>query len=473
MSKSAASRAPAPAPPTHGMFLDGADALNDALLDSRQRWRDLVTLAADLAFETDAAGRFVFVAPDPALGWPAGTLLGQPAGMLLAEAGSSGCFDPFRPDAPMRRRRAWIKRPDGSAACLSFATAPLLDGKGAVIGCRGVGQDVSEQERRDAEAAAALRRAQVLDHILARMRAEVLAPRMMQAALEPLALASGSEGVAVIDAIGNGIEPTILHAWGSERPGILAASLAVLAGAGGETVAAEAQDGRKLLVCPAQTRFGEQIGLVLWREPGARPWDQDDHVLASSSGAIVRVVLEHEAIQREMARQARTDPLTGLLNRRAFMDELARHIDRLEREGLPGALLFVDLDNFKELNDSGGHERGDEALLATARLLREHSRPTDLVARFGGDEFALWLDGADEFAAAERAEQLRTIGPRALAELTAGLSDGLTMSIGIAVRWSGQGEEIDSVLHRADQAMYAVKRAGRGHWRVARAAEGA
>ncbi len=472
MAKTAVERLPAPGAVPPGGFLGGADALNGALLDSRQRWRDLVTLGSDLAFETDAEGRFVFLAPDPALGWPAGTLLGQPAELLLAEAGTPGCFDPFRPGGPMRRRRAWIKRPDGSAACLSFATAPLLDGSGAMVGCRGVGQDVSEQERREAEVAAALRRGEVLDHILSRMHAEVLAPRMMQATLAPLALATGSEGIAVVDAIGNGVEPTVLHTWGGDQPAILPAALAALAGAEGRPVAAAAQDGRQLLACPAQTRFGEQIGLVLWRAPGGRAWDADDHVLAASAGAIIRMVLEHEAIQREMARQARTDPLTGLYNRRAFMDELARRIDRLEREELPGALLFIDLDNFKSLNDSTGHEQGDEALRATAQVLRGHTRATDLVARLGGDEFALWLDGADEFAAAERAEQLRTAGPAALAHLTQDRSDPLTMSIGIAVRWPGRGEEVEMLLHRADQAMYAVKRAGRGHWRVARAGEG-
>jgi diguanylate cyclase (GGDEF)-like protein len=95
------------------------------------------------------------------------------------------------------------------------------------------------------------------------------------------------------------------------------------------------------------------------------------------------MVLEHEAIQREMAKQARTDPLTGLLNRRAFIEEMARQIDRLDREGLPGKLMFADLDNFKPLNDGLGHEAGDEALRRVAKLLRDTVRPTDLVARLG------------------------------------------------------------------------------------------
>ena len=454
-------------PPPLTPFVPAGHALSGALLDSRQRWRDLVTLAADLAFETDAEGRFVFVAPDPALGWPAAALLGQHAALLLAEGSAADCFDPFHPAAPTRRRRAWLKRPDGSIACLSFAAAPLRDAAGAVIGARGVGQDVSEAERREAEVAGVLRRGEVIDHILARMRAEVLATRMMLAALEPLAQATGSEAAAVVEVIGEGIAPTLRHAHGELSPAALAAAMTALTAASDQPGAVAASDGRLLLACPAQTRFGEQVGLVLCRAPGARHWDTDDRSLVAAAAVLIRTILEHESIQREMARQARTDPLTGLYNRRAFMDELARHIDRLEREGMPGALLFIDLDHFKALNDSCGHDAGDEALRVAAQLLRTCTRPTDLIARLGGDEFAVWLDGADEFAAAERAEQLRAAGPEALAPLTEGRSTRITLSIGVAARWAGHGEDVEALLNRADQAMYAVKRAGRGHWRVA------
>ncbi len=464
---------PAAGPAPASAFLPTVDALRGALPDGGQRWRDLVTLTADLVFETDAKGRFVFVAPDPAIGWPADALLGRPAALLLAEPATPGCFDPFRPTAPAARRRAWLKRPDRGAACLSFAAAPLLDEAGAVIGARGVGLDVTEAERREAEVASVLRRGQVIDHILARMRAEVLAPHMMAAALEPLAHATGSEAVAVVDVIGDGVRPTLLHAHGTVAPAVLDAAVIALTAATAGATTAEAGDGRHLLACAAQTRFGEQVGLLLCRPPGARAWDADDRALLAAAVALIRTILEHAAIQREMARQARTDPLTGLYNRRAFMDELARRIDRLEREQLPGALLSIDLDHFKALNDSAGHDAGDEALRRTAQLLRASTRPTDLIARLGGDEFAIWLDGADEFAAAERAERLRAAGPAGLATLTEGRSREVTLSIGVAARWSGGGEDVEALLYRADQAMDAAKRGGRGCWRVARPEQGA
>jgi len=265
--------------------------------------------------------------------------------------------------------------------------------------------------------------------------------------------------------------PSVLHQTGAGMTIVLHTALCLLEGHQTEAKQSCTPDGRHVLVCPCQTRFGEQAGLVLWRSPGGREPDGDDVTLATSATGLIRVILEHESIQREMARQARTDPLTGLLNRRAFFDDMARRLERLEHEGAPGTLMFIDLDNFKALNDCRGHDVGDEALCITANLLRSAVRGHDLVARLGGDEFAIWQDNTDEFSAAERAESLRLLGPQHLAQLSGEGMPGLTMSIGIATRWPGRGEDVEQLIQRADLVMYQVKRAGRGHWRVSRPEE--
>jgi diguanylate cyclase (GGDEF)-like protein len=443
------------------------DPLRDVLLESRQRWRDFVVMTADLVFETDAAGRLVFVTPDPVLGWSPSTLIGQPAELLLADVAGTSAFNPFRPIAPLRRRRAWLRRADGGVACLVFAAAPLRDEKGDIVGARGIGVDLTEQDGHEAKVAAALRRGEVIEHILSRMRQEVMAPRMMTIALEALQQAVGAEGIAVIDADDSIGAATFRYQLGAGAAAVLDTALRLIAVGADAPIVDRSPDKRPVLVASCRTRDEEQVALALWRVAGGRAWDAEDRALAASASGIVRVVLEHESIQREMSNQARTDPLTGLFNRRAFLEEIERRIERLDREGLPGTLMFADLDNFKPINDQLGHEVGDQALCMTAALLRITVRPADLVARLGGDEFALWLDGADHFTAAERAEDLRVNGPRQIAQLTEGQVPPMTMSIGIASRLPGSGESIEQLMRRADHSMYQVKRAGRAHWRVA------
>ena len=443
----------------------GADLLRAALLDSRQRWQDLVALAADFAFETDAQGRLVFLSPEVVLGWPAGSLLGQPASLLLV-APADG-LDPFALAPAFRNRRVHLQQADGETACFSFSAAPLLDGT-TPCGMRGIAHNVTEMDLQQERTAAALRRANVLEHILWQMRQEVLAPRMMQAVLEGLVAALGCSGAVVVNLLAAPHPGSVLHQVGMQASSVLPKMLHCLGEETPDPITATDDAGFQILACPSYTRFGERTGLAVWRSPDAMPWTEDDMALASSVGAIVRVVLEHEAIQRELARQARTDPLTGLLNRRSFLEEVHRRIDRLDREALPGTLMYVDLDNFKRLNDCCGHETGDEALVLTAALLRNLVRPSDLVARLGGDEFAIWLDGSDELTAAERAERLRLDAPGTFAKSMPPGAPPLSTSIGIASRNPHISEGLEEVMRRADQAMYEVKRAGRGHWRVAR-----
>ncbi len=445
-----------------------ADTLRLALLESRQRWRQFGAIAADLVFETDALGNLTFIAPERVLGWPAGVLLGRPASALLADGGGP---DPFRFTAPLHRRHTWMRSAHGDPVCMALTIVPMQDDAGRHRGVRGTAVNVTERERADSATAAALRRGEVLDHILTRMRQEVLAPRMMRAVLDALMRALGCPGACVIDL--RAADPClVLHGIGAPGPDLSPAVPALIED-GAATRTQALADGTQVLACPCSTRFGDRAALVVWRRAGGRVWDADDLTLVAAVSGVVRIVLEHEAIQRELARQARTDPLTGLLNRRAFLEEATRRLDRLERDGVCATLLFIDLDRLKQLNDRHGHEAGDAALTLVSALLHRTFRPTDLVARLGGDEFAVWLDGADSLTAAERAEGLRLATPGELAHLTEGETEGVTLSIGIATRAPGTDETLDQMMYRADQAMYEVKRSGRAHWRVSHLADAA
>ncbi|MDZ7641515.1 MAG: diguanylate cyclase [Desulfurivibrio sp.] len=174
----------------------------------------------------------------------------------------------------------------------------------------------------------------------------------------------------------------------------------------------------------------------------------------------------------EMMRLATTDPLTNLANRRSFMDRLSLEQERFKRFGDPVGFLMLDLDFFKEVNDTHGHHVGDEVLRQFAALTRQNLRHVDLVGRLGGEEFAVILPGADLKGALHFAERLRCgVGERLREEVcghrfptSAGILT-VTVSIGVAVL-RPEDEGVEPVLHRADTAMYRAKENGRNRIEV-------
>jgi diguanylate cyclase (GGDEF)-like protein/PAS domain S-box-containing protein len=165
-------------------------------------------------------------------------------------------------------------------------------------------------------------------------------------------------------------------------------------------------------------------------------------------------------LQRELDRLARRDPLTGLHNRRSFMEQLPMAIARCARQGRWIAVLFVDLDRFKEVNDSRGHEAGDYVLNAVAERLTACVRGTDTVARLGGDEFTLILEGLN--ASSEAASVADKIIAAMEQPIAIGAGECIVgVSIGIAAR-PGAEARSEELLKQADEAAYAAKNAGRG-----------
>lgn len=442
------------------------DPIRDALLQSRQRWQHLVGLATDLAFETDADGRFVFITPSTVLGWPSSSLIGQPAERLVDDDRATATINPFCPAVEIRRHRAWLCCADGRLALISISALPLYDAAGQVVGARGIGIDMTDADAGSIQLAGRLRRGQVLHYILMQVKRETDVNSMMDAGLGALVLALGAQGAAVIGAACQGAEIAVLHACGHGASEVLEAAAKVVTNRGAGASRVTAPDGRRLLAIGCDTRSELPAGLAVWRAAGSRPWDQEDTALAGSAVCIVRMVLDYEALQREMTQQARTDPLTGLLNRRAFIEEMRRQIARLDRESEPGTLMFVDMDAFKLVNDRLGHGVGDEVLVHLANVLRNLVRPFDLITRLGGDEFAVWLSGADHMTAAERADYLCKTAPVELQALLPEAFPKLGVSVGIATRRAGSHESIEELTRRADMAMYEVKRSGRQHWRV-------
>ncbi|HTN22925.1 MAG TPA: GGDEF domain-containing protein [Solirubrobacteraceae bacterium] len=188
------------------------------------------------------------------------------------------------------------------------------------------------------------------------------------------------------------------------------------------------------------------------------------------AGTLSRADRARRALEAQLYELANRDALTGLYNRHRFEEELGRFLTRVRRYGATGALLLLDLDHFKPINDSLGHEAGDRMLRAVAKVVGGLVRESDVVGRLGGDEFAVLLLEATQEDAVARAEEL--LAAVAAIRITTRAGDGWTSaSIGVAVADATSVPAPSELLGRADAAMYRAKRAGGD--RVAAAARGA
>jgi diguanylate cyclase (GGDEF)-like protein len=182
------------------------------------------------------------------------------------------------------------------------------------------------------------------------------------------------------------------------------------------------------------------------------------------------ILLQRSLMHQQLAAAARTDPKTGLLNAAAWQREADAEVARALQTGAALALLLVDVDHFKRVNDSHGHLIGDEVLRALAAELRQQVRESDVVGRFGGEEFTVLLPRTDDVGAYGIAERLRTSAGR-LSVVAADARISVTVSIGVAVL--GQhGNDLFELLAAADMALYKAKDAGRDQVRVYARASG-
>jgi len=168
-------------------------------------------------------------------------------------------------------------------------------------------------------------------------------------------------------------------------------------------------------------------------------------------------ITEKNETQQKLRQLSETDALTGLYNRRKLIATLDDRLAAFENDKSQTSLLVFDLDNFKRINDEMGHHMGDAALIEIARLCRQHLRQSDVIARFGGDEFVIVMPGTESGNALEIAERLRKHVPSALRDC---MRHESTISGGVSdFRFSDKST--DDILRRADEGLYHSKRTGR------------
>jgi diguanylate cyclase (GGDEF)-like protein len=210
----------------------------------------------------------------------------------------------------------------------------------------------------------------------------------------------------------------------------------------------------------------EYLGAISIARHG-KPFTRDEEELLEYLAGQAVVSVENASLHEAVERQAVTDELTGLANVRAFLDTLDRELERSRRFGTPLGLVMVDLDDFKRVNDTYGHQQGDAVLAQVAGVLRESSRELDTAARYGGEELAMILPQTDASGAELLAERVR----EAIESLPVRRVDGkgslrVTASFGVAAAPESGSDRMD-LIAVADAALYTAKRGGKN--RVERA----
>ena len=436
-----------------------------ALLQSRELYKDLMFCSADFGWETDAQGRFTYVSPRGALGFTPRELIGKRAAEVLRLDPES--LNLFETREPVRGVKCRVRARDGRTVILMGSAVPVPSRGGA----RGVARDITAEAEREA--------AQALDHarqaLLARMVLDIRAQASPQAVLKTVAQGAGEalraeSGWALRYREEPGATPTIttggtLAASAERALAALESRTAHGKNPAGDVVMELDEEGRSLLMAGAGAGRFEAV-VVFSRDTTREPWRVFEVELVQGLADHMAIALQQAAMLNELRMLSRTDELTGLLNRRAFITDVNARMRHQRRTGRPAALLFLDFDHFKEVNDRLGHGAGDAVLRRFGEMVRERSRIGDIAGRLGGDEFALWLEDTDLDGAKRKAAALLDFVPE-LRETAGDAAIPLGLSIGLVMSPAPGAETVLDLLEIADRALYAAKEQGRGRLVIA------
>ena len=216
---------------------------------------------------------------------------------------------------------------------------------------------------------------------------------------------------------------------------------------------------------PLRTPEGHALGTLAVLDTQPRQFSEADRTLLKDLSLSVMTAIESRQRAMRLGELAITDHLTGLANRLHFQSALALELRHARQTGAPVALLYLDLDGFKEVNDRHGHAMGDAVLLEVARRLGPQMRASETLARLGGDEFAILMRGGADAAAAEALAERIVAALREPVVLPGGASIAIGASIGIAVQAAAEADA-ERLLEQADHALYRAKTQARRAWSV-------
>ncbi len=417
--------------------LSEIEQAQQTLAASERELRSILDNMQDTYYRTDVDGRIVRMSKsaERLLGYPLAQLIGRRLADLYDEpAERDGFLRMLEANGgAVRQFEARLRRGDGTVIWVSTNAHYYRDGAGRVAGVEGTTHDITEARH----AREALR----------------LAARVFECSAEGIVITDGAlailsinpafaemAGVEAARTSGRKLGEFVSGAVGEDLDAQLRGALAARGGWGGE-VRVRRTDGGAV---------AGWLTLSTVRDGAGTPTHCVATFFAISDG---------RAAQARMAYLAHHDPLTQLPNRLLLHDRVDQAISRAARSGAKLALLFVDLDDFKRINDTFGHQTGDALLREIAGRLARCVRDTDTVSRYGGDEFVVALPDLTDAGVVERVA--RCIADQVSEPLRAdGVEVRVSCSIGVAL-YPGDGADCEALVRRADASMYAAKRAGR------------
>ncbi|WP_045223319.1 PAS domain S-box protein [Methyloterricola oryzae] len=422
----------------------------EALSRSEARLQEITATLGEGVYVLDVAGRISFVNPEleRLLGWTVEELIGRNGHDLFHSRKADG--EPYPVEAcPVhqvlrsglahRSHEEWFWRKDGTCIPVSIVVTPIIR-DGEIVGAVSAIQDISE-----------LRRAQQAQQAAARY-----ARSLIEASLDPLVTISPEGRITDVNQASEDITGlTRRELIGTEFVNYF-------------TEPDMAQAGYRQVLERGSVR--DYPLTIRHRNGMTRDVLYNANVYRDERGelcgvfAAARDITERKKAEQQIHRLAFYDTLTDLPNRRLLLDRLEHSLAQAKRHGWSMALLFLDLDDFKQVNDNFGHETGDQLLVAVALRLLACVRRGDTVCRQGGDEFIIVLENIDLGRAALAAEKI--IGALEQSIEVKGHVLRVTASIGVAIYPGDGSEDSQELIKHADSAMYEAKRSGRNRYRI-------
>jgi diguanylate cyclase (GGDEF)-like protein len=442
-----------------------SDKVTDALLKSRILLKELLDGAVDLAFEVNKNREILFVSPSIAFGVETELWIGESADKIFWSSAERPSRNPFSVKTEQTFDAVQVKVAGSSEArWVKIVSRPFKNNDGSVS-IRGTMVDITEQVRRERMARAMNLRFKVQERITSILNTAETSKSLLDHAAKALLEVLRADTVWMLEKLGRDLITRVTE--GEEVLEIETPRILEEIEEHPDENPIKLEHDNKVYLLVKLMKGRDVSGLfVITRDTAASPWSEQEFELVESITNVLIAAFEKSALIDRLQKLSAEDALTGLLNRGALENAVNERLANIGDTNHQGTLLFIDLDNFKEVNDTLGHNAGDDAIKYVAEFIKTVIRPSDLAGRYGGDEFIIWLEGGGVDAARKRAGALIAAMPDIRTKI--GNSNlKLSASVGVCALENAEEFAFEYLANKADAALYNVKQSGKGSIAVA------